>query len=994
MKQDVRLYISNKLVDFSSELSMPFTYQLKDVNNPTIVKNPFTKTITIIGTKNNNAIFGDIYNLDREQLFDATKLVGAYFNPSIRTPFSIYRNGELIESGYMQLNSVTIQNKVVNYEITLYGGLGDFFYSLMYNENNEPLTLADLTYGVEDEQTGLPFENPDDEMNFTINKEFVYGCFQNVGKDNNNTINDYITFVPSYNGLPENFDSDKVLINTDNNSYWSGKTSTTVDGKTYTPYNNYVLAQLPRKYNEWEILDLRSYLQRPAIKLSKIIDACTNPINNGGYSVELDPDFFNVNNPYYNDAWVALPLLTNLEKEKNNITSADGELYDTNLWVGKNGGTTYISKTSKLIPTSDFTISGSSINYSSTPVGTLTNLEVEFDINYFTDNMSNSELFIGSTTYQYNDEYGATTYYGSSSSLIVQLIAYDAEGKIMSYSNVFAIGSKYWGSSKITNSNYKNYWKNYSPIGNPTINWVDGVFVLDGDKYKFETNSGGNTKFNLKLENIPYSTKISLEVRISRVLDKPPFSIPTVYDYGTLTNNNIYNSVADCNNGKVTGYFQPTFNKIIITRDEPDSIVASNSKITKQFLLKTEKTPADYLLGYCKMFDLHFQKDSGEKIIKILTRNNFYNGNIIDWNDKIDYSKEFKIKPLMFDKKFYTMKLDAESYYLKKYKNEYSVEYGQKRIDTNYNFNNETVQLLDGLVYQNAVSALDTSPYYHTFYDKDNRLLAPFCNSNFEYSLFNVSSSNVVEATEVNYTTPAIVGGWSWNRNSGYDSFAKTCFYNLENDEKSLSDISSVLLFYNGQVEPKDFDGNRIRYKLTDDLSEMYLLNNKTPCWLFSDYDYTTDFQIITYDCTTLPQFLRYKIVGNQVQASWDFGKPKEVFFPNITYEDNTTIYSQYWTNYYNDALDINTKEVTCYVNLNDVNVNSELLRNFYYFNGCYWILNKVENFNINNFETTKCQFIKVNELTNYKYSYETETAQEISVVEEIEEEVTSEEGV
>lgn len=965
MKQETKLYISDKLVENSEDLKINFSYQLKDINNPSIVKNPFTKTIDIIGTPNNNKIFGEIYNFDREQMYDATKLVGAYFNPSYRTPFSIFRNGEIIESGYMQLNTITIKNKDIHYNITLYGGIGNFFYSLMYNENSEPLTLADLVYGVEDEQTGLPFEDSDREFDFTINKEFVYGCFQNVGKDNNNTINDYITFVPSYNGLPENFDSDKVLINTANNSYWSGKTSTTVDGKTYTPYNNYILAQLPRKYNEWEILDLRSYLQRPAIKLSKIIDACTNPINNGGYSVELDPDFFNDDNPYYKDAWVALPLLTNLEKEKNNIHSADGEIYDdANLWVGKKGSTTYITKMSNIIPSNDFSVNGDAINYESTPVGTLTNIEVEFDLNFITDNLDNDNLYIGSTTYQYNDEYGATTYYGSQSSIAIQLIAYDGNGDILSYSDVFSIGTKYWGSAEITKNNCNHFWKNYNPIGNPSLVWKQGVFVLENDKYVFK--SGTQSKIKMELLNIPYNTNIELEVRFQRIMDKPPFNIISVYDYGTLTNNNIYSSVEECNKGKVTGYFKPSFSKIIITRDEPDSIVASNSKITKQFLLKTEKTPADYLLSYTKLFNLFYTVDESSKTVKIQTMNNYFNGKVIDWNNKIDYSKDITIKPLMFDKKFYCMKQDGESYYLTKYKNEYSVEYGQKRINTNYNFNAETQQLFDGNVYQNAISAIDTSPYYHTFYDKDDRLLSPFCNSNFEYSLFNVSSTNIVETTEVNYTTPAIVGGWSWNRNSGYDSFAKTCFYNLENDEKSLSDISSVLLFYNGQVEPKDFDGNRIRYKLSDDVGEMYFLNNKTPCWLFTDGTTDVNNNTISYNCATLPQFLRYKIVGNQVQTSWDFGKPKEIYIPDTTYEDNKALYEQYWSSYYNDQLDINTKEITCYVNLNDVIVNGELLKNFYFFNGCHWILNKIENYNINNYDTTKCTFIRVNKLYNY----------------------------
>lgn len=969
MKQDIKLYISNQEVDFSSELSMPFTYQLKDVNNPTIIKNPFTKTINIVGTKNNNKIFGDIYNVNREQLFDAEKLVGAYYNPSIRTPFSIFRNGELIESGYMQLNSVTLKNKLINYEITLYGGLGDFFYSLMYNKNSEPLKLSDLVYGVIDEETGLPFEDVDREMDFTINKEFVYECFNNVGDDNGGLLSDYITFVPSYNGLPENFDSDKVLINTYKNSYWSGTTETTVDGKTYGTYNNYVLAQLPRKYTEWEMLDLRSYLQRPAIKMSKIIDACCNPANNGGYSVELDSDFFNSDNPYYNDAWVALPLLTNLEKEKNNITTAEGELYDTNFWVGNKNGIVMPIDTDALIPTSKFNVVDDYIDYTNVPLGTLTKAEIDVSVVFNSDEDYDLPLYLSVAGYgepewvpEFND-YAYPTKWGLSN-VLLQLIVVDVDkDEIITYSDIMCLSTKQTGNI-ITDNTYKDFWKDYTPFTPAHIESINGYFKYDDttQQHIFVTDNN-RTNLNLTLDNIPHRSNIRIDCRIQRTYDVDG------YFGDRLVKQKFYDTFTDLTKASnyITGYFSPIINSARITRDEPDSVVASNSKITKQFLLKTEKTPADYLLSYCKLFDLHFHKDNGEKNIKIQTRNNFYSGKILDWNDKIDYSKDFKIKPLMFDKKFYQMGLEGESYYLTKYKNEYAVEFGQKRINTNYNFNSETSRLLDGNVFQNAISATDTSPYYHTFMDKDDRLLAPFNNSNYKYQLFNVDNTNIVETTEVDYISPAIVAGLSWNRNAGYDAFAKTCFYTLENDEKSLSDISSVLLFYNGQVTPTDADSNNIRYKLSDDLPEMYTLNDKTPCYLFSNGTTDENNNTISYNCTILPQFLRYKIVGNQVQASWDFGVPKESYVPNITYNDNTTIYKQYWESYYNDALNINTKEVTCYVNLNDVNVNSELLHNFYYFNGCYWILNKIENFNINKYESTKCQFIRVNQLENYK---------------------------
>lgn len=65
--KDIRLYIANKLVDCSDELSLPMTYQLEDFNNPTLLKNNFSKTINIPGTKNNNKLFGEIYKLDRMQ---------------------------------------------------------------------------------------------------------------------------------------------------------------------------------------------------------------------------------------------------------------------------------------------------------------------------------------------------------------------------------------------------------------------------------------------------------------------------------------------------------------------------------------------------------------------------------------------------------------------------------------------------------------------------------------------------------------------------------------------------------------------------------------------------------------------------------------------------------------------------------------------------------------------------------------------------------------
>jgi hypothetical protein len=293
MRKNIKLFIANKEVDCSEGISLPMTYTVEDFQNPTIVKNSFSKTISIPDTKNNNKIFGEIYKLDRFLHIKEGNFSGVYFDPSKRVDFGIYNNGYLVESGYMQLNSISIKQAVITYNITLYGGLGDFFYGLKYKEDGTIRTLADLQYFVTDEDGNvLP---TDTEMNFHINKDFVNTCFNWSKVNDGSQIYDFLTFIPAYNGLYENFDNETCLINTNGDNLFP--TSKTDSGTTYTPYNGYGLAKLNRAYTEWEMRDLRSYMQRPALKLSKLIETICRK-ENSGYDVIFDDSFFNYSNPY------------------------------------------------------------------------------------------------------------------------------------------------------------------------------------------------------------------------------------------------------------------------------------------------------------------------------------------------------------------------------------------------------------------------------------------------------------------------------------------------------------------------------------------------------------------------------------------------------------------------------------------------------------------------------------------------------------------------
>lgn len=111
----------------------------------------------------------------------------------------------------------------------------------------------------------------------------------------------------------------------------------------------------------------------------------------------------------------------------------------------------------------------------------------------------------------------------------------------------------------------------------------------------------------------------------------------------------------------------------------------------------------------------------------------------------------------------------------------------------------------------------------------------------------------------------------------------------------------------------------------------MDTLNEGEPCFLFTDSEWDRNGNRIAIKVTELPQFLNCTIdASNNVLYSFDFGLPKEIYMGNMNYEETSTIYANFWKSFYNDQFNIDTKKVTCFVKLD--NMNQEYLRDFYYF--------------------------------------------------------------
>lgn len=315
MRRKISLYIADQLIDLDDQSFILFNYTMEDLTNPTIVRNSFSKQVTLKGTPNNNKIFGGLFRFDRVTQY-GSGYDGVEFDVARKTPFTIFNEmNEIVESGYLKLDEVVKTSGMVEYKVTLYGGLGSFFYGLSVKDDGSQMTLADLSYksltGYFSDQVGMfPAEGTGlecvmDAWSYLLDS----GNYQASQWRWSNVIN----FAPCYNGLPEGFDFQKGLFADSTGVKWSNVyQSKFIDAVEYTkhPDASSVLLSFTNPHTEWEMRDLRWYMQRPVISIPALIDAICNPNNNGGYTVELDERFFEqVLGNEYLDMWMTLQMI-------------------------------------------------------------------------------------------------------------------------------------------------------------------------------------------------------------------------------------------------------------------------------------------------------------------------------------------------------------------------------------------------------------------------------------------------------------------------------------------------------------------------------------------------------------------------------------------------------------------------------------------------------------------------------------------------------------
>ena len=899
----VRLYIAGNEVDFGDgDNLLLFTYSAADLDAPAVVQNSYSKEITLPPTKRNAAVFGALWRADKV----ASGTDG--FDALAREPFEIRNHaGELLESGYVKLSSASARD---GYTLVLYGGLGAFLYGLMYNSDGTKKTLADLSWG----------DTLDAGLSFNINASIVGAAWSRLDDTMGGAMPlaspyDIINFAPMHNGIPSDFDANKGLIpvGTDYGCETHGtETGVTIDGIEYA------LVTFGREFDEWEVRDLRSYLQRPVFRIKALLSALEDSNQNGGYAFDWSavaalPDLA---------AWMTLPMLHTEE-----IT--EGRTTLTLAW-GTNPVTDTQLKSGVVIP--------------------LTTTEVVPSVGKITLSIGvKMSIAHALTTYDtslWNGSHGLCIY--------ARLIGYDSGNNPIVYGPMRELA---YADNTMT--------RQAAPLhlGGYTGKTADGIIhnSVFGD---FNPNNvelqvqGGTLARNGYGTSIPDTIGVTLEgynvdhfalavgmVAGEKAMGHIAWGDAPAVPFGTSVNGAaaVTSATMDDTYASVT--------------TENTNRVRTGAYISKKALLGGSSSPAEILLSLVKTFGFVLAYDGLNRRVRLLNRGDFYAGDEVDITERIDRNQPYVVEPNGINEKWLRFALgNPEGAFAEYYRNKYGLEYGEMRADTGSPFNAEMLGVLEGVKFVEGVTGLAYSRYYYLVYDPavgDDLLPSPYLDNNCKYVVWNTDGS----AEE--YDVPSITNNVSISGICtldaalvGYDTDLRLQLAGEDNAQ--AQDGAGILLLYDG-VTP-DYHNH-----LTDDSAGMLNRNNGTPCWmpclrggtLYALYE---------------PRFLSVDLASfaTGVERALNIARPQELDGYDYSYGEGVDIYSRRWRAYIADRYNQNAHRVTCYVDWGGIRVEQALLGKFFWFDGCWWVLDKIEDYCWDNPQPCKCTFVRVLDKTAY----------------------------
>ena len=933
---EVRIYLENYQIDTDENSIIAMTMCYSYLEDPTTVAGDYSKTIKIPGTVSNNKIFGQIWNLDRTVLYGDSN-TSVYFNPSKKTEAKIYIGPELFKTGYVQLNNIIKDKNVITYEITFYSELCNVLHNLLDS------SLCNLNL-------------PNSGLRHAINSS-------NIDSINNyayNSLGNYMKYGLTIDGVYDGFRAD----------YWLTKDSN--GNLAVAPMDNN-----GTKYDTAMILQAYSPKVRPMVFVQTLLNQIRDDYNRDSSTKLIYDDdyFFNGANPYCVNSVMtcktydtdnASTVQVSLNAENFNASfGPDGGRVrlmlkpGTSSYVDENG---YLDLSSLTIATDlrfecMLRIAGT-LNQSQWQSATSS-----YANNYYGRRFTSDFGYINPAIVLVDAETDADAAFINAINTpwdvpeiplyerynnlyypyIISPIIYEQNPNTptfeLAFKNAFIteIRNEYIPNPNTGQGTFvevpeynKMFFnldtKGYLYLDDDNSKIYDNIGVTDFFPFVFSTYGTSNLtkKYKVYVEFTTRSNKLKC---VNKGNENTEIAITGWNVYGRCdiaekypNNNSNYIYRNTQNFQEFTASLHPNC-PVVSTSGKNCSFsgntgITSGSYVSFKDMVDSDVTQGDFLINFSKLFGLVYDTDSiaYDNSIRLKTRNSYHKDyKIIDWTDKIDYSKSFKQTPLTFNTKYLSLAYNPmESYYEKKYLNTYDDAYGMQKIDTGFDFNDNTTQLINNQLFKQTVmvkgEALLNGGPVPAYFDKANNERSPI---DAQYSLL------------------------FWNQDSSLNNYTPSI--QIIDDMESMHDES-----IGGDEEPCWVD--------TSTLNTYRAVKLHAPSTLRSHEIQQTDDKKIT-----------------QV-FSWDLGYPQSNYakWSTSTYPSSATIYSNYWKSYIADLYDVNTRILKCYVYLSPTEMTKFSFKNFVKIGDTLWHPNQVIDYNPLSNNPVQVELIKVNDISAY----------------------------
>lgn len=687
-------------------------------------------------------------------------------------------------------------------------------------------------------------------INETIDRFLIFNSWNSNGQthedllkktDSGYVFTDIIGFAPN-NSFNEDFDYKTF-------QYKSNESSTFEDvlGESFTedtgiePSSAIPDGMLPREIGEY-----RSYFQLPFIywnKLFKVFKEKAESVT--GYDIELSPYWFNKDNPYwYNLVYMmkSFDVKKGDSKENSYNTYALVDRWRTDLG-------SYNS-------TRTFNTNVRTVNYETQPI-------------YVSSNRFNLIEGVDYTTFKLSyrldlkTESTHRTSLKSSNALLVHVVLTGENGT----TNV----KKYLFTDDLTNQFADTSDYTYVQLEAAQDDDNDAILRAVFNSFQSVRRSEYGSYVNISLQYRWYANS---------------------YPYTSST----------------------SVSEIVInaTNLAVDVVLMSNSfrsmgTFTLNDLWNNERNLFGEILKYCKMFRIGVFVDDINKKIKFMPIPTYFKDYTVDdWSDKIDKSKDFVIKPVTLENKYILFNYKDNNTKLgKDYKEKYGVNYGDYRLITEYNFNDEKKELFKDVVGSMTVT--------------DNVL----------------SWTNLYNYHKIVYSFPAEL------------------YVNCKDKDNKYVDLFGSFYFHNGLKEFSTESTLHMRSVIISDDTDFQQGNNT--------YFYTQSADFRGYSVYTYPYL--DVVRGNNMCL---FNIPNKNYTYLNNYSGKSSIYTTLWNDYIDERYNIQNKLITCYADIKPIDYCNFEFNKFVKVGNQLCMVNKIYDYDVTNNQTTKVDLITIQDVDAY----------------------------